>query len=308
MRLFQQVQYPIVSSKRRARLDEKETRTCKFESCDQEMKYSVLMSIYKNDSPEYLQVALESIYEKQTRKPDEIIVVIDGPIPQELTDVLMKFMIGKETIVKFYPQDLNRGLGEALRVGSEKCKGDYIFRMDSDDISDARRFEKQIAFVETHPDIDVLGTDISEFTSSVDENMRVRACPGKHEDIVNMGKTRNPMNHVSVCIKKDALIKCGGYESLLLLEDYYLWLKMIVSGCTFANINESLVYVRVGEGFDSKRGAKERIAGWKVLQNYMLRHGMISKRKSKINMLYILIFVNMPSWLKRIAYQRALRR
>ena len=78
------------------------------------------------------------------------------------------------------------------------------------------------------------------------------------------------MNHVSVCIKKSALLKCGGYKTLLLLEDYYLWLNMIVAGCNLANIPESLVYVRVGNGFDSKRGSKERIIGWKVLQNFMI--------------------------------------
>lgn len=272
------------------------------------IKYSVLMSVYKNDNPDFLKTALESIYEKQTRKPDEIVIVFDGKLTDELYDVLNKFRIGKENIVFYYPQETNKGLGEALRIGSEKCTGDYIFRMDADDISAPNRFEKQIKYIENHMDIDVLGTDIAEFNQSLDEKMRVRRCPSLHKDIVNMAKRRNPMNHVTVCMKKDALIKCGGYKTLLLLEDYYLWLNMIAVGCKLANINESLVYVRVGNGFDTKRGSRERISGWRVLQDFMLEHNMISKHDARINMLYINVFVKTPSWLKKIIYSKILRK
>lgn len=273
------------------------------------MKYSVLMSVYKNDSAEYLKLALESIYDKQTRKPDEIVVVFDGPITDELHSVLNDFYVGKEGIVFYYQQEVNRGLGEALRIGSEKCTGDYILRMDSDDISDPERFAKQIAYVEAHPEIDALGTDIAEFQESeLEENKRVRVCPANHEDIVKMGKKRNPMNHVTVCMKKSALQKCGGYKTLLLLEDYYLWLNMIASGCKLANISESLVYVRVGNGFDSKRGSPKRIEGWKVLQEFMLEHGMITKHEARMNMIYIWMFVNTPTKLKSLLYQKVLRK
>ena len=267
------------------------------------------MSVYKNDSPDFLKLALESVYEKQTRKPDEIVVVFDGPLSEELHLVLNNFRMGKEKEVFYYPQEINRGLGEALRIGSEKCTGDYIFRMDSDDISDPERFAKQIAYVEAHPEIDALGTDIAEFQESEqEENKRVRVCPSDHDDIVKMGKKRNPMNHVSACIKRTALQKCGGYKTLLLLEDYYLWLNMIASGCRLANINESLVYVRVGNGFDSKRGSKKRIEGWRVLQNFMLEHKMITKQEARMNMLYIRLFVNTPTKLKKFLYEKVLRK
>ena len=273
------------------------------------MKYSVLMSVYKNDSPVFLKEALESVYEKQSRKPDEIVVVFDGPLTKNLYEVLEKYRVGKENIVVYLPQEVNQGLGEALRIGSNVCTGDYILRMDSDDISAEDRFKKQIDYVEKHPEIDVLGTDIAEFQNSPDEeNLRIRRCPEKHDDIVKMGKKRNPMNHVSVCIKKEALVKCGGYKTLLLLEDYYLWLRMIGAGCKLANIHESLVYVRVGNGFDSKRGSKSRIKGWKVLQKYMLSIGMVNKQEALRNMVYINIFVRTPSWLKKIVYSKLLRK
>ena len=273
------------------------------------MKYSVLMSVYKNDDPEFLRQALVSTYEEQTRKPDEIVIVFDGPLTEELCSVLNDFRNGKEDVVFFYPQEVNRGLGEALRIGSGYCTGDYIFRMDSDDINHPMRFEKQANFVETHGDVDVVGTDISEFYQSHNEpNQRSRVCPAEHKDIVEMGKTRNPMNHVTVCMKRDALEKCGGYESLLLLEDYYLWLKMIVSGCKLANLHENLVYVRVGNGFESKRSSSVRIKGWKVLQKFMLQNKMIGKVDACKNMMIIRLFVWTPPKIKGWLYKVFLRK
>lgn len=272
------------------------------------MKCSVLMSVYKNDNPAFLKIALESIYDNQTRKPDEIVVVFDGELTPELYTVLDEFKKNKEKVVFYYPQEVNQGLGQALRIGSEKCTGDYIFRMDSDDISVPERFEKQLAYIEANPDIDVLGTDIAEFDISPDEEMRLRICPEKHSDIIRMGKKRNPMNHVSVCMKRSALEKCGGYETLFLLEDYYLWLKMIASGCKLENMHEALVYVRVGNGFDSKRSSKVRIAGWKVLQKFMLKHKLINKIEAATNMVYIVGFVYCPVGLKKLVYSKLLRK
>ena len=272
-------------------------------------KYSVLMSVYKNDDPYFLKIALESIYDKQTRKPDEVVVVFDGLLKEQLYDVLNAFQKGLEDVVKYYPQEVNRGLGEALRIGSELCIGDYILRMDSDDISDAKRFEKQIAYVEAHPEVDAVGSDIAEFNEDpTKEEMRTRVCPTKHEDIVRMCKKRNPMNHVTACIKRSALIKAGGYQTLLLLEDYLLWINMIVAGCKLANINEALVFVRVGNGFDGKRSSKERIVGWSRLQEIMQKHGIINSFEAIMNKIYIRAFVYTPVGLKKWLYDKMLRK
>ncbi len=271
--------------------------------------YSVLMSVYYKDSPEFLKAALRSIYDEQTHQPDEVVIVFDGPIPSDLENVLNEFKDGKGDVVKFLPQEVNKGLGEALRIGSGECSGNYIFRMDSDDVCDPHRFEKQIKYIEAHPNVDVVGSNIAEFCDSIDEeNQRIRVCPTDHEDIVKMSKKRNPMNHVSVCVRKEALERSGGYRTLLLLEDYYLWLRMIQSGCVFANINESLVHVRVGNGFNSKRGSRIRISGWKVLQNYMLEHNMITKHEARMNMLYIRGFVYTPTCMKKVLYDKLLRK
>lgn len=273
------------------------------------MKYSVLMAVYKNDDAEFLRRALASIYEDQTKKPDEIVVVFDGPLTDSLYNVLNEFAEDKADVVRYLCEKENKGLGEALRIGSQLCTGDYIFRMDADDISHPERFEKQSAYVEAHPEVDVLGTDIAEFYEShLEEKLRIRSCPTAHGEIVKMGKKRNPMNHVSVCIKKEALMQCGGYESLFLLEDYLLWLKMIAAGRVLANVNEPLVYVRIGNGFHSKRGAKVRISGWKVIQKYMLDHKMITKSEARRNMFNIRFFTCCPVWLRKIMYDKILRK
>lgn len=271
------------------------------------MKFSVLMSVYKNDEIEYLKQALSSIYDDQTLKPDQIVIVIDGPISSELNLVLSDFYEAHKDIVTLIPLKKNVGLGEALHYGTAYCKYDYIFRMDSDDICNKFRFEKQVKYLLKHPEVDVLGSNISEFQKSLDEQMLVRVVPEKNDEIVQLAKKRNPMNHVTVCMKKSALEKCGGYESLLLLEDYYLWLKMIARGSNLANLNESLVYVRVGNGFVSKRGSKTRIVGWKKLQQFMVENNMINNYEAIINMFYINIFVHTPSWIKALLYRYLLR-
>ena len=273
------------------------------------MRFSVLMSVYKRDNADFLREALVSIYEGQTRKPDEIVVIFDGPLTEALYNVLDEYAQDKNDVVRYFPQEVNKGLGEALRIGVGYCTGDYIFRMDSDDVCHPQRFEKQAAYVEQHPEIDVLGTDISEFEQSyTDEKMRARVCPAKHEDILKMCKKRNPMNHMSVCIKRDSLIGIGGYEPLYLLEDYYLWARMISSGCLFANINESLMYVRIGNGFYSRRGNNARIKSFKVLQKYMLEKNMITKREARVNMLYSRVFTYTPAWLRKFFYNSFLRK
>jgi len=273
------------------------------------VKYSVLMSVYHKDSPEFLKLALESIYEKQTRRPDEIVVIFDGPLHDSLYAVLDAFAEDKREVVRYYPQEVNRGLGEALRIGAEKCTGDYIFRMDSDDISMETRFEKQIAYLEAHPETDVLGTATAEFFESIDEQKRqICRFPSAHEDLIRMAKRRNPMNHMTVCMRRDALLSCGSYQSLLLMEDYYLWVRMMVAGYRFANLEEPLVHVRVGNGFYARRSSSVQIKSWKQLQNYMVEHKFIGKAARLRNMITVYGFVYMPAWLKKPIYKIFMRK
>ncbi len=273
------------------------------------MKYSVLMSVYAKEKKEFLKCALESIYDNQTRKPDEIVVVFDGELTEGLYRVLDDFRRGKEDIVFYYPQTENKGSGEASRIGAEKCTGDYIFRMDSDDISLPERFEKQIAYIESHPEIDVLGANIAEFSESPDEDdKKMRVCPQKYEEILTWCKRRNPINNVTVCIKKNALDMAGGYKTLLLLEDYYLWVRMIACGCVLENMNEVLVYTRVGNGMHSRRASKERLKSFEVLYQFMIENKMISRTEAFFNKLIYKIAYIVPPRIRQLTYEKILRK
>lgn len=271
------------------------------------MKYSVLIAVYEKDTADCLRSSLESIYEAQTRKPDEIVIAIDGPIGCQLREVIDHFCKDKENIVKIVASETNRGLGEALRMGTAECSGDYIFRMDADDISLPERFDIQAKYVETHPEIDVLGGDIAEFCDDPDKTVSVRSCPSAHKDICRMSKKRNPMNHVSVCIKKSALERCGGYRPLLLAEDYFLWVRMISQGCLFANLNVPLVNVRTGENFYKKRGSKTLVKSWRTIQKYMLEKSLLTKWEALMNMMYIRVFVFSPRGFRKLVYKLLLR-
>ena len=276
------------------------------------MTYSVLLSVYKSDSPIYLADALDSIYKNQIKKPDEIVIVEDGPVPDETDRVIKDFFdsVHEEgrARVKVVELKKNRGLGAALKEGTKHCTGDYIFRMDTDDISVPDRFRIMSEYLEDHPEIDVLGSDIGEFTDNPENIVRKRVCPTDMDGIRKMCRSRNPMNHVSVAIRRESIEKVGGYMTLPLIEDYYLWVRMLANGMKLANINKTLVKVRIGNGFDNRRGSKARVKSWKILQKYMLHHGMIGPIRAMLNMIGITLFVYSPSGFKHLLYGKLLRK
>lgn len=267
------------------------------------MTFSVLMSVYHKDCPDHLKAALESIYEKQTKKPDEIVIVFDGPLNDALYEVLNQFREGKEHVVRFLPQEINRGLGEALRIGSYACTSDFIFRMDSDDVSLPQRFEWQSNYLLTHPEVDVLGTDMAEFEENPEEeNKRICSFPEDHDSIVRFAKQRNPICHMTVCIRRSALMACGSYQPLPLTEDYYLWLRMMIAGYRFANLHRVSVLVRTGNGMYSRRSATVQVKSWKSIQELMLKHHMVSRFAAFRNMWMVRVFVRIPPRVKKWIY------
>lgn len=219
------------------------------------MLFSVLMSVYNNDDPLFLEEALQSIY-LQDRQAEQVVIVCDGPINQKLKNILAQFkeMFGLNGIsFKVIPLSENIGLGLALAEGFKHCDGKYIVRMDSDDISLNNRLKLLENFIFENPGIDVFGAQIEEFNSKPGDLGVQRRVPLTHTEIVKYSKTRNPFNHVTVCIKKSALEDVGGYEGVLWHEDYYLWLKMLSNTKQVANMSTVQVYVRV-KGFGDRRG------------------------------------------------------
>ncbi len=250
------------------------------------LKFSVAMCVYKNDNPEHFKTAVNSILE-QTVKPDEIVLVVDGPIFEDLQSVINEFKRRDNFNVIYLPE--NKGLGNALKVAVESCKYELIARMDADDISVPNRFEQQLKIFENHKDIDIVGGDITEFINSPQNIVSKRAVPKEHNEICKYMKKRCPFNHMTVMFRKEAVMLAGGYKDWFWNEDYYLWIRMLLKKCNFANTGTVLVNVRIGEEMYQRRGGKEYFKSEIGLQKYMLKNKIIGYRLYLINCLKRLI-------------------
>ncbi len=273
-------------------------------------KFSVLMSVYKNDDSEFFKTALKSVSSDQTLKPSQIVIVFDGPVHADIETVVFELQNENPeiefTVIK---KPINEGLAAALNTGLSECKYDWVARMDADDISVSERFQKQFAFLAQNPNIKILGGYISEFESDPLQPVSMRIVGTTHAEIVDMAKTRTPMNHMSVVYSKNDILRIGGYsENFGKLEDYKLWVDAIADGLIFANLSEVLVFVRIGNGFIVRRSNRREIKDWDMLQNYLLSAQLISKSKARKNKLYIRAFIYTPKWVKKILYKTILRK
>lgn len=254
------------------------------------MKFTVLMSIYKKEEPKYLNRAMQSIWDEQTVKPDEIVLVQDGPLTDGLYEAIEEWKVKIGGSFKTVPLDKNVGLGEALNAGIKHCTYELIARMDTDDISLPNRFEKQLkTFEEKH--IDVCSAFISEFEDDENEIISYRKLPENHEEIVKYSKMRSPVNHIPVMFKKSVVLKAGGYMKMDYLEDYYLWGRLIINNAKFYNIQQVLANIRAGENQILRR------SGIKYLRNELK---LLNKFKQ-------LGFLNTMEFVKNLAIKIPIR-
>ncbi|MDD2399289.1 MAG: glycosyltransferase [Sulfurovum sp.] len=224
------------------------------------MKFSVLISVYHKEKPDFLDQALSSI-ENQTLKADEIVLVKDGPLTNELDEVIKKHQLVSHVPYTIVVLDKNVGLGTALNKGLERCQYEWVARMDSDDIALPERFEKQISFLESHPEVDILGSSILEFDTDTKMSIGERRLPLKHDQIMQYAKLRNPLNHMTVMFRKSAIESVGNYLPMNGFEDYYLWVRLLQRGFRFANLDEVLVKARAGDEMILRRH------GWSYVKN-----------------------------------------
>ena len=274
------------------------------------MKFSVLLSVYGKDNASFFKEALLSVSKDQTVKPAQIVVVEDGPVPADIEHAIedaVKVSPECEFTVIRKPQ--NAGLAAALNTGLKACKYEWVARMDSDDISLPNRFETQLAYIENHPQVDVIGGSIAEFTNTPGDMQSERHVGLDMKAIRKMAKTRTPMNHVSVMFKKSVVEKAGGYcENFGKLEDYKLWVDLLGHHAVLANVDDVLVYVRTGNGFITRRSNRREIVDWDMLQSYLLGLGIINRFEALKNRLYIRAFIYMPGFLKVFLYKTVLRK
>ncbi len=270
------------------------------------MEYSVLMSVYQKEVPEYLAICLESLI-NQTIVPDEIVIVKDGKLTRELDNIILKYQKLQPNLFKIVELEVNQGLGKALGIGLNSCSHEIVARMDSDDICVPTRFEKQLNFLCENPDISIVGTWISEFEKDAKEIVSVRKVPTSHEEIFKAAKKRNPLNHMSVMFRKGAVINSGGYRHFLWNEDYYLWVRMLKAGYKFANIEEPLVLVRAGVSLFERRGGIQYLIKELELQKEFVEMQFITRSEFVVNLFIRSIFRILPNRIRGMMYKYLLR-
>lgn len=208
------------------------------------------MSLYHKEKCQYLDSCLKSL-QKQTVPADEIVIVLDGPIPKSLLDIIEIWQNLLPIIT--IPLEKNVGLGKALNIGLRKCSHSLVARMDTDDYALPYRFEKQIEQFSLYPDLILIGSNVDEFDCDLDQKTSSKKIPLSMKEIKEFSIKRNPFNHMTVMFKKEKIITAGGYLDHPLMEDYNLWLRCLALNYQMANIESSLVKVRAGNEMVSRR-------------------------------------------------------
>lgn len=270
------------------------------------MKFSVLTSIYKNTDPTELQECFDSLL-SQTVKASEYILVIDGMIPNILQEKVNKLQSDIAELI-IVPLAENRGLGLALRAGMEHCTNELIARMDTDDIAEATRFEKQLACFDNDAALSIVGSNIAEFTGTTENIVSYRNVPQSHADICVFMKKRCPFNHMTVMFKKNEVEKAGGYLDWHYNEDSYLWVRMYLVGCKFYNIQQNLVFVRIDAETFRRRGGYRYYKSEKQLFKFMRKHKMIGAcAYFKAKTIRFITYVLMPNRLREWTFKKFAR-
>ena len=265
------------------------------------------MSVYHKESPKFLELAMNSMF-NQTVSPDEFVLICDGPLTDELDSVIRDKKSQYPEILRVIRYPENRGLGKALQSGLRKCSNDLVARMDSDDISLPDRCEKQLTYMEQHPEISIIGGTIAEFEEDPSVISSKRVLPEDSEDIIRFSKSRNPFNHMTVMYRKHDILDVGGYKHFPYLEDYYLWVRMFMKGYKGHNLKDTLVYARVGNGMIGRRSGIQYADLQKRLFRYMLRENYITRAQYAKAVISRTVISVVPGNLRKLVYDRILRK
>lgn len=266
--------------------------------------FSVLIPVYFKDSPDHFRQALKSIL-NQTVSPNEIVVVKDGPLTQQLEEVIDSL---KDERFKIVSLKENVGLGNALREGVLQCSHDIIARMDADDIAVNNRFEVQINEFYNNPLLDLLGGQIIEFEKDIADGKLMRNVPCTQEGILNFAKTRNPFNHMTVMFKKIAVLSAGNYMNAKDAEDYFLWVRMLQKDARVKNLNKVLVFARTNGSLVERRHGLQYAKNIAYVQKLIYKTGFISLLRFLMNTFLRFCIAILPSFITRSIYNTSLRK
>lgn len=264
--------------------------------------FSLLLPLWSGDRPDFLVQAWQSTVVDQTRRPDEVVVVQDGPVGDALAGTLAELVAASPVPVQHLVLERNLGLGPALDRGLAACTYDVVARMDADDVSMPERFAVQLPLIEAGADI--VGSALVEFGDHVDAVEEVRIPPTDPEWIRSAARFRDPFNHPTVVYRRAAVQRAGGYQDLPLMEDYLLFARMLAAGAVPANVAQPLVRYRVGAGAYDRRGGLALLRSELALQRAFRRHGVTTRAQYVRNVLVRGGYRLVPTRIRRLAYRR----
>lgn len=266
------------------------------------------MSVYIRDNAVHFKSAIESVTTNQTVKPDEVVLVCDGSVTEEIDGVIMQLQDSLQMPLNLIRLPRNVGHASARQAALTAAKYEYVAIMDSDDIAEPDRFEKQISLLVKNPEVSILGGQINEFIDSIDNVVGRRIVPLENTAIKEYMKSRCPFNQQTVIMKREDALRVGGYQDWYCDEDYYLWIRMAMNGYKFMNLEDSLVNVRVGEEMYQRRGGSRYFKSEALLQKYMYKNGIISFSRCLYNItLRFMVQVLMPNKVRSWVFQKFAR-
>lgn len=271
-------------------------------------KFTVLMSVYARENHVFFRKSLESNIDNQSRKPNEFVLVCDGPLSKKLNNVIDEYIYKYPQLFKVYRLNENQGLGKALNFGLNLCSYDIVARADSDDICAFNRYEVQVGYLEKHQEISAVSSYIDEFNDDWTKPFNKKMLPLNNNDLYEFAKFRNPLNHMAVVFRKEDILNVGSYQHVPYVEDYELWVRLLINGYKIANINQFLVHARVGNGMINRRGNKAYIKSWHKLSEFMYKNKMINTIEYMRNIISIRIFIYLPISIKEKLYKTVLRK
>lgn len=267
--------------------------------------FSVAMCVYEKDKPEWFDVAVQSVL-NQSVKPDEVILVVDGPVSEALSEIIKKYE--KNGLFKVIKLNTNQGHGKARRISLENTTNELVALMDADDICVYDRFEQQFRLFEEKPYLDIVGGNIAEFIGDISNVVGKRIVPTTDKEIKEYLKKRCPFNQMTVMFKKSSVLLAGGYLDWYCEEDYYLWIRMFLKNANFANTGTVLVNVRVGEDMYARRGGIRYFLSETRLQKLLLKKNIISIYRAFLNILQRFVLqVLMPNYLRGFVFKTLAR-
>jgi glycosyltransferase involved in cell wall biosynthesis len=262
--------------------------------------FSLLVPVYDGDRPDHIRRAMRSAVDDQTVRPDQVVIVRDGPVRDELARCLDEFQRASPVPVTFVPLLTNRGLGPALDQGLAASWFDVIARMDADDVAMPHRFEVELPLI---ADADIVGAGLYEFVEDTNEIVGQRVPPTDPVRIRRYARMHDPFNHPTVVYRREAVLAAGGYGDLPLMEDYALFARMLAGGARPVNVAEPLVFYRVGEEAFRRRGGARLLRSELRLQREFLRCGFTSPPEYLRNVIVRGGYRLIPWWLRRAVYR-----